>query len=190
VFHSTSFLSPPSFLCPRLVFFAKTIWKNILIDRHQFLLQLLQTCVDSCLICTSTAVTLMLHGCGGSFRPTYVHHVTEFHAFNRTLLAPVTGPFFDVLDRSFAVNGTDAPTLLGVSVGIFRSTSYSTCCRWTHHCAFSSLHQRLLPFNTHSSQLACTESTVTLLRSLQYGSKFGLRPLFADQDQTGGRVLV
>jgi len=43
----------------------------------------------------------------------------EFHAFNRPLLAPVTGPFFDVLDRSFAVNGTDAPTLLGVSVDIF-----------------------------------------------------------------------
>ena len=41
-------------------------------------LQLLQTCVDSCLICTSTAVTLMLHGCGGSFRPTNAHHVTSF----------------------------------------------------------------------------------------------------------------
>ena len=34
------------------------------------------------------------------------------------------------------------------------------------------------------------ESTVTLLRSLQYGSKSGLRPLFAYQDQTRGRVLV
>ena len=61
----------------------------------------------------------MLHGCGGSFRPTNAHHVTEFPAFNRPLLAPVTGPFFDVLDRSFAVIGTDALTLLGVSVGIF-----------------------------------------------------------------------
>jgi len=40
------------------------------------------------------------------------------------------------------------------------------------------------------TQLACNESTVTLLRSLQYGSKFGLRPLFAYQDQTRGRVLV
>jgi len=40
------------------------------------------------------------------------------------------------------------------------------------------------------TQLACTESTVTLLRSLQYGSKFGLRPLFACQDHTCGRVLV
>jgi len=40
------------------------------------------------------------------------------------------------------------------------------------------------------TQLACTESTVTLLRSLQYGSKFGLRPLFACQDHTRGRVLV
>jgi len=40
------------------------------------------------------------------------------------------------------------------------------------------------------TQLASEESTVTLLRSLQYGSKFGLRPLFAYQDQTRGRVLV
>jgi len=40
------------------------------------------------------------------------------------------------------------------------------------------------------TQLACTESTITLLRSLQYGSKFGLRPLIAYQDQTRGRVLV
>jgi len=61
----------------------------------------------------------MLYGGCGSFRPTYAHHVTEFPAFNRTLLSPVTGPFFDVLDRPFAVNGTDAPRLLGVSVGIF-----------------------------------------------------------------------
>jgi len=40
------------------------------------------------------------------------------------------------------------------------------------------------------TQLACKESTVTLLSSLQYGSKFGLRPLFDYQDQTRGRVLV
>ena len=40
------------------------------------------------------------------------------------------------------------------------------------------------------TQLACDESTVTLLRSLQYGSKFGLRTLFAHQDQSRGRVLV
>jgi len=40
------------------------------------------------------------------------------------------------------------------------------------------------------TQLACKESTVTLLRSLQYGSKFGLRPLFDYQNQTRGRVLV
>jgi len=46
----------------------------------------------------------------------------------------------------FAVNRTDAPALLGVSVGIFPST-YSTRCRWTHHCAFSSTHQLQLPFN-------------------------------------------
>ena len=84
-----------------------------------FLLQLLRSCVDSRLICTSTAVTLMLHGCGGSFRPCYAHHVTEFPAFNLILLAPVTGPFVDALDRPFAVNGRDAPTLWGVSVGIF-----------------------------------------------------------------------
>ena len=37
------------------------------------------------------------------------------------------------------------------------------------------------------TQLACK---VTLLRSLQYDSKFGLRPLFAYQDQTRRRVLV
>jgi len=36
------------------------------------------------------------------------------------------------------------------------------------------------------TQSACKESTVTLLRSLQYGSKFGLRPLFAYQDHTRG----
>jgi len=69
----------------------------------------------------------MLHGCGGSFHPTYAHHVTAFPAFDRTLLPPVIGPFFDVLDRSFAVNGTDAPTLLGVSVGIFPSTCSTRC---------------------------------------------------------------
>jgi len=40
------------------------------------------------------------------------------------------------------------------------------------------------------TQLACKESTVTLLRSLPYGSKFGLQPLFAYQDQTRGRMLV
>ena len=40
------------------------------------------------------------------------------------------------------------------------------------------------------TQLACKESTVTLLRSLQFCSKFGLRPLFAYQDQTRRRVLV
>ena len=51
-------------------------------DRQPFLLQLLQTCVDSRLICTSTAATLRLHGCGRSFRPTYAHHVTEIPAFN------------------------------------------------------------------------------------------------------------
>jgi len=51
----------------------------------------------------------MLHGCGRSFRPTYAHHVTEFPTFNRTLLAPVTGPFNDVLDRSLsAIKDTDA----------------------------------------------------------------------------------
>jgi len=121
---------------------------KIHIDFHRqpFLLLLLQTRVDSRLICASTAVTLMLHVCGGSFRPTYAHNVTAFPAFDRTLLAPVIGPFFAVLDRSFAVNGTDAPTLLGVSAGIF-PLDYSTFCRWTHHCAFFSPHQLQLPFN-------------------------------------------
>ena len=85
VFHSTSFLSPKSSLCPRLRFVCEDSLKfHFYFDRRPFLLQLLQTCVDSSLICTSTAVTLMLHGCGGSFRPTYVHHVTEFLVFNRT----------------------------------------------------------------------------------------------------------
>ena len=160
-------------------------------DRHQFYLQLLQTCVDSCLICTSTAVTLRLHGCGGSFRPTYAHHVTVFHAFNHTLLAPVTGPFFDVLGRSFAVNGTDAPTLLGVSVGIFSfyflfyELSLNTSLRVFLASPTAATFQHGI-----LTQLACKESTVILLRSLQYGSKFGLRPLFVYQDQTHGRVLV
>jgi len=129
VFHSTSFLSPQSSLCPRLRFFYKDPLKtDVDFDRQPFLLQLHHTCVDSRLVCTSTAVTFMLHGCDGSFRPTNAHHVTEFPAFDRTLLAPVTGLFFDVLHRSFAVNGTDAPTLLGVSVDIFPLT-YSTRCR-------------------------------------------------------------
>jgi len=38
--------------------------------------------------------------------------------------------------------------------------------------------------------MACTKDTVTLLRYLQYGSKFGLQPLFAYQDRTCGRVFV
>jgi len=44
------------------------------------------------------------------------------------------------------------------------------------HCAFSSLHQWLLSFNTHSNPvgLACMESTVTQAGSVQFGSKFGL----------------
>jgi len=51
----------------------------------------------------------MLHGCGGSFRPTNAHHVTGFPALDRTLLAPVTGLFSDVLDRSLsAIKDTDA----------------------------------------------------------------------------------
>jgi len=32
----------------------------------------------------------------------------------------------------------------------FFPSAYSTCCHWTHHCAFSSPHQLQLPFNTHS----------------------------------------
>jgi len=43
-------------------------------------------------------------------------------------------------------------TLLSVSVGIFPLT-FSPCCRWTYHCAFSSFQQRLLLFNTHSNLL-------------------------------------
>jgi len=59
-------------------------------DRHQFLLQLFQTCVDSRLICTSTTVTLKVHGCRWTNLPAKVNHVSELYALNRTLLAPVT----------------------------------------------------------------------------------------------------
>jgi len=51
-------------------------------DRQVFLVQFPQICLNSRLIRTSTAVTLMLHGCGGSFRPTNAHHVMDFPAFN------------------------------------------------------------------------------------------------------------
>jgi len=38
--------------------------------------------------------------------------------------------------------------------------------------------------------LACNKNTVTFLHSLQYGLKFGLRPLFTFQNQTHGQMLV
>jgi len=68
-----------------------------------------KTCVDSRLICTSTPVTLKVHGCRWTNLPTKVNHVSELYALNRTLLAPVTGLFNDVLDRSLsAIRDTDA----------------------------------------------------------------------------------
>jgi len=137
----------------------------------------------------------MLHGCGGSFRPTYAYHVTEFHAFNRTLLAPVTGPFNDVLDRSLsAIKDTDAQVnflacrlesyLLRILRVVAKPFISEVFLQLLASPAATTVQQGIL------SQLACKESTVTLLRSLQYGSKFGLRPLFAYQDQFRGRVLV
>ena len=137
----------------------------------------------------------MLHGCGGSFRPTYAHHVTEFHAFNRTLLAPVTGLCNDVLDCSLsAIKDTDAQ----VNFLACRLESYlSQILRVVAESFPSEVLQLLLASPAAATfqhgilaQLACKESTVTLLRSLQYSSKFGLRPLFAYQDQTRGRMLV
>jgi len=144
-------------------------------DRQLFLLQLLRSCVDSRLICTSTAVTLMLHGCGGSFRPCYAHHVTEFPAFNLILLAPVTGPFVDALDRPFAVNGRDAPTLWGVSVGIFSfNLFYVLSVNTSLHIFLASAAAATFQHGI-LIQLASEESMVTLLLSLQYGSKFETR---------------
>ena len=82
---------------------------------------------------------------------------------------------------------------LGVSFGILSFTN-STCCRWTLSLWGFATTPRLSSRGYLSTciltQLACKESSVTLLRSLQYGSKFDLRPLFAYQDQSRGRVLV
>jgi len=80
---------------------------------------------------------------------------------------------------------------LGVSFGILSFTD-STCCRWTLSLWGFATTPRLASRGYLSTWHSYTaeESTVTLLRSLQYGSKFGLRPLFAYQDQTRGRVLV
>ena len=56
--------------------------------------------------------------------------MTEFPTFNHTLLAPVTGLFNDVLDRSLsAFKDADCSSqFLGVSFGILSFTD-STCCR-------------------------------------------------------------
>ena len=146
-------------------------------------------------VCTSTAVTLMLHGCGGSFLPTYAHHVTEFPTFNHTLLTPVTGLFNDVLDRSLsAFKDADAQ----VNFLACRLESYLLQILRVVAKPFPSEVLQLLLTSPAATtfqhgiltQFACKEKTVTLLRSFQYDSKFGLWPLFAYQDQTRRRVLV
>ena len=111
------------------------------------------------------------------------------------MLAPVTGLFNDVLDRSLsAIKDTDAQ----VNFLACRLDSYLLqIVRVVAEPFPSEVLQLLLASPVAATfqhgiftQLACKESTVTLLRSLQYGSKFGLRPLFAYQDQTRGQVLV
>jgi len=154
--------------------------------------------VDSRLICTSTPVTLKVHGCRWTNLPTKVNHVSDLHALNRTLLAPVTGLFNDVLDRSLsAIKDTDAQDnflacrlesyllqILRVVVEPFPSEVLQLLLLLLASPAAATFQHGIL------TQLACKESTVALLCSLQYGSKFGLRPLFAYQDQSRGRVLV
>ena len=90
----------------------------------------------------------------------------------------------------FAVNGTHAPIPLGVSVDIsfyvlFYVLSLNTSLGILLASSAAATFQHGI-----LTQLACTETTVTLLRSLQYGSRFGFRSLFAYQDQTRGWVLV
>ena len=154
--------------------------------------------MDSRLICTSTPVTLKVHGCRWTNLPTKVNHVSEIYALNRTLLAPVTGPFNDVLDRSLsAIKDTDIKDAQ-VNFLACRLVSYLLqILRVVAEPFTSGVLQLLLASPAAATfqhgiltQLACTENTVTLLRSLQYGSRFGLRPLFAYQDQPRERVLV
>jgi len=205
-------VNPKSFLCPRLRFVCKETLKIHLDSNSQpFPLQLLRsgfsfhswsdcpaeykTCVDSRLICTSTPVTLKVHGCCWTTLTTKVNYVSDLYPLNRTLLAPVTGLFNDVLDRSLsAIKDTDAQ----VNCLACRLESYLLqILRVVAEPYPSEVLQPLLASPTATTfqhgiltQFACKESTATLLRSLQYGSKFGLRPLFAYQDQTSGRVLV
>ena len=168
MFHSTSFLSPQSSLCPRLRFFCKDPLKNHFdFDSQPFRLQLLRTgfsfhsrsdcpaayktCVDYRLIYTSTPVTLKVHGCRWTNLPAKVNHVTDLYALNRTLLAPVTGLFNDVLDPSLsAIKDTDAQVnflacrLESYLLQILRFVAEPFPLRF---CNYSSPRQRPLPFN-------------------------------------------
>jgi len=88
-------VNPKSFLCPRLRSVRKETLKiHLDSNRLPFHLQLLRsgfsfhswsdcpaeckTCVDSRLICTSTPVTLKVHGCRWTNLPTEVNHVSDF----------------------------------------------------------------------------------------------------------------
>ena len=132
-----------------------------------------------------------MHGCRWTNLPTKVNHVSDLYALNPTLLVPVTGLFNDVLDCSlFAIKDTDAQ----VNFLACRLESYLLQILRVIAEPFTSEVLQLLLASPAAAtfqhgiltQLACKESTITLLRSLQYGSKFGLRPLFAYQDQTRG----
>jgi len=132
-----------------------------------------------------------VHGCRWTNLPTKVNHVSDLYALNPTLLVPVTGLFNDVLDCSlFAIKDTDAQ----VNFLACRLESYLLQILRVIAEPFTSEVLQLLLASPAAAtfqhgiltQLACKESTITLLRSLQYGSKFGLRPLFAYQDQTRG----
>jgi len=121
--------------------------------------------------------------------------VTDLYALNRTFLAPVTGLFKDVLEPSLtAIKGAGAQ----VNYLACRLDSYVLqILRVVAEPFPSEVLQLLLASPAAATfqhgiltQLAWKESAVPLLRSLQYGSKFGYRPLFADQDQTCGRMLV
>jgi len=63
--------------------------------------------------------------------------------------APLTSPFLNVSDRFLQSTAQMLPQCWACRLAFF-TFSYSRCCRWTHYCSFSSLHQLLLPFNTHS----------------------------------------
>jgi len=68
------------------------------------------------------------------------NNLTFITPFRSQLLciSPLMSFFNDVLDRIlFAVNGTDAPTLLSVSFSIQQS-EHSTCCRWIFYSKCSS----------------------------------------------------